>query len=93
MSKITVMGKVKKIQTFSNFVTLFLDASYPEEFRDKVVRIGLDNTNSQHLLKWAQLTEGDAIAVTRTQNDGVPRNRKYTLEVIKSDVIDMDDIA
>ena len=90
--KFTVIGKVKKVTTFSNFVTLFIDASYPEEYRDKVIKIGLDTTSCQHLLKWAQLSEGDAIAVTRTQNDGIPRNRKYTLEVIKSDVIDMDDL-
>ena len=90
--KLTVIGKVKKVTTFLSYVTLYLDATSPENHRGKITMFTLDNNCCQHLLKWAQLVEGTEVEVTRTENEGIPRNRKYTLKILKSDVIDMDDI-
>jgi len=92
MAQITITGKVKEVRTFLSFVTLYLSGSDPEKYRGKVVKFSLDNNNCQNLLKWSQLEEGAEIAITRNQNDGIPRDRKYTFKVLKSDVIDMDDI-
>lgn len=85
-------GTVKEVRTFSKFVTLFITVASPAKYRCKVVKFTLDNDTCQHLLKWAQLEEGDQVAITRTQNSGIPRNRTYELKVLESQSIDVDDI-
>jgi hypothetical protein len=90
---ITIQGTVKEVRTFSNFVTLFVKASKPEKYQGKLVKFTLGNYNCQHLLKWAQLEIDSVVSITRTQNDDIPRNRKYTLTVLKSEAVDADEIA
>ena len=89
---LTINGHVKEVRTFLGFVTLFVSVYNPEELSGKIVKITLSNDNCQRLLTWSQLVEDTEIKVTRRQNDGIPRNRTYSLEVLKSQVVDMDDI-
>lgn len=91
MEKITIRGKVKEVRTFLSYVTLFITVTSPEKLKG-IVKITLNNDSCQYLLKWAQLEIGAEVAITRTQNDDIPRNRTYTYEILSSQVIDMDDV-
>ena len=87
-----IQGTVKEVRTFLSYVTLFVTVASPAKYRCKVIKFTLDNNTCQHLLKWAQLEEGDQVAITRTQNAGIPRNRKYELNVLEAQSVGMDDI-
>ena len=88
---ITIKGLVKEVRPFLSFVTLFIKVN-TGEYCGKVIKLTLSNDNCQRLLTWAQLEEGAEISVKRTQGAGIPRNRTYSLEILKSQVIDMDEI-
>ena len=87
-----IKGNVKNVTTFANYVTLFIEATEPVNFMGKTLKFTLSNNNCQHLLKWAQLQNGDKVTIRRDQNSGIPRNRRYTLESVKSQAIDMEEI-
>lgn len=89
---ITITGVVKEVRTFMSFVTLFVSVTDSGKYNGKVVKITLNNDNCHRLLTWAQLEEGAEISVKRMQNEGIPQNRTYLLEVLKSQSVDMDNI-
>ncbi len=88
-----IKGTVKEVRTFLGFVILFIEVSEPEEkFNGNTLKFTLSNDNCQRLLKWAQLQDGDEVTIRRDQNSDIPRNRRYTLESVKSQSIDMEEI-
>ena len=89
---IIIKGTVEEVRTFSNFVILFLRGSAPEEYKGKLLRYTLGTYNCQKLIAWAQLPKGAEISVKREENDAIPKNRTYSFEILKSEVIDMDNI-
>jgi hypothetical protein len=89
---IVTTGIVEEVRTFSNFVILFLRGNATDKYQGKLLRYTLGTYNCQKLIAWAQLEKGAEIAVKREQNDNIPKNRTYSFEILKSVVIDMDNI-
>ena len=89
---IKIQGTVQEVRTFLSFVTVYILVASPSKFQGSLFKVSLNNNNCNNLLKWSQLENGAEISVVRTQNAGIPRNRTYTFEVLKSQVIDFDDV-
>jgi hypothetical protein len=89
---IVTTGIVEEVRTFSNFVILFLRGIATDKYQGKLLRYTLGNYNCQKLIAWAQLEKGAEISVKREENDNIPKNRTYSFEILKSVVIDMDNI-
>ena len=90
MGKQTIQftGIVKEVRTFGQCVILFLTVSNPKKLRNKVVRFCVTSYNCPHPLSWAKVEVGAEVAITRKCRAEDAENVYYSLNIIKSEVVD-----
>lgn len=87
---VKVKGVVKEVRWFDKSVILFLTASEPEKLCGKVVRFYVTGYSCLTPVDWVKLAVGTEVMITCCPNRSAGR---FSLEVIKSEVIDANDFG
>lgn len=89
MAKIQFVGTVKEVRVYGQYVILFLTATAPKRFRDRVLRFCVTGYNCNSPLKWAKLEIGAEVIISRTSYADNNNDAYYGLTITKSEVIDV----